>query len=141
MDLYSKILNINNKNIEYAIISAIEEVKKELAGLDYERMCLVYNSYLYEALLKRHVLVHMVDTKDLGLSYNHRFLIAFDGTNYYLCDLTYSQFLNDDFPSLQKNGYQKCDDDLIKEYLKTIDDQEINIGMNEVFTSNNNYRK
>lgn len=70
MDLYSKILNINNKNIEYAIISAIEEVKKELSGLDYERMCLVYNSYLYEALLKRHVLVHMVDTKDLGLSYN-----------------------------------------------------------------------
>ena len=34
MDLYSKILNINNKNIEYAIISAIEEVKKELSGLD-----------------------------------------------------------------------------------------------------------
>ena len=137
MDLYSKILNINNKNIEEVIISAIEEVKKELYGLDYERMCLIYNSYLYEALLKRHVLVHMIDTKDLGLSYNHRFLIAFDGTNYYLCDLTYSQFLNDFFPMLQKKGYQKCDDVLIKEYLKTISKEEISIGMNEVFTSNN----
>ena len=52
MDLYSKILNIKGQNSKQSIVDAIKETKEKLKGLDYERMCLVYNSYLYETLLK-----------------------------------------------------------------------------------------
>ena len=79
MNFYNKILNIKGGNTEKLIDEAIKEVQTELANLDYERMCLVYNSYLYNTLLKKHVLVHIIDTSDLNLSYEHRFLLVFDG--------------------------------------------------------------
>ena len=79
MNLYSKMLNIQNIDTEDLIKSAINEVKNELQGLSPERMCLIFSSYLYNALLKRHLIVHMIDTLDLGASYQHRFVIVYNG--------------------------------------------------------------
>lgn len=141
MNFYSKLLNIKGENTEKLIEEAIKEVQTELANLDYERMCLVYNSYLYNTLLKKHVLVHIIDTSDLNLSYEHRFLLVFDGKEYYLCDLTYSQFKSSEFPELISKGYQKCSDEDIKRYLNIISKENINLCMDEVFTSNNKLRR
>lgn len=141
MDIYSKLLNIKGENTEKLIEEAIEEVQTELADLDSERMCLVYNSYLYSALLKKHVLVHIIDTSDLNLSYGHRFLLVFDGKKYYLCDLTYQQFKSDEFPNLRNKGYQECNDEDIKKYLDIISKEDINLCIDEIFTSNNKLRR
>ncbi len=46
MSLYDKMLNIANIPKESIIEKAILKTKEELNGLDYERMCLVYSSYL-----------------------------------------------------------------------------------------------
>ena len=50
MSLYDRMLNISNISKESIIKKAIENTKNDLDGLDYERMCLVYTSYLYENL-------------------------------------------------------------------------------------------
>ena len=55
MNFYSKLLNIKGGNTEKLIDEAIKEVRTELANLDYERMCLVYNSYLYNTLYQKMV--------------------------------------------------------------------------------------
>ena len=44
MNLYSKMLNIQNIDTEDLIKSAISEVKNELQGLSPERMCFVFSS-------------------------------------------------------------------------------------------------
>lgn len=138
MDLYNKLLNIKGENIASLISDAIKEVKSELKDLDYERMCLVYNSYLYKVLVKKHVLVHIIDTLDLGFTYNHRFLLAFDGIDYYLCDLTYSQFASSSLSELLNSGYIKCDNQVLKTYLNIVGQKEIEMNIAEVFTSKNN---
>ncbi len=138
MNLYSKMLNIQNIDTEDLIKSAISEVKNELQGLSPERMCLVFSSYLYNALLKRHLLVHMIDTHDLGTSYQHRFVVVYNGINYYLCDLTYSMFQNSLFPELLSNGYMKCDSNSLKSYLEIITREDVDLSIDEVFNTNNN---
>lgn len=57
MSLYDRMLNIANLNKEFIIRKAIENTKSDLDGLDYERMCLVYNWYLYENLKDMSVLL------------------------------------------------------------------------------------
>ena len=43
MSLYDRMLNIANIDKETVIKKAIKNTKSDLEGLDYERMCLVYN--------------------------------------------------------------------------------------------------
>ena len=82
-------LNIANLNKESIIKKAIENTKSDLDGLDYERMCLVYNWYLYENLKDMSCLAYIVDTNDLGFDYKHRFvLVPVDDSNYYLNKVT-----------------------------------------------------
>ena len=138
MNLYSKMLNIQNIDTEDLIKSAINEVKNELQGLSPERMCLIFSSYLYNALLKRHLIVHMIDTLDLGASYQHCFVIVYNGINYYLCDLTYSMFQNSLFPELLIKGYMECDGNSLKSYLEIITRENIDLSIDEVFNTNNN---
>lgn len=71
MALYDRILNISNILKEYSIKKAIEKTKEDLKGLDYERMCLVYTSYLYGNLKDLSCLAYIVDTTDLGLDFKH----------------------------------------------------------------------
>ena len=78
MSLYDRMLNIANIDKESIIRKAIENTKSDLDGLEYERMCLVYNWYLYENLKDMSCLAYIVDTDDLGFDYKHRFVLVPD---------------------------------------------------------------
>ena len=127
-------LNIANINKETIIKIAIDNTKKDLANLDYERMCLVYSSYLYENLKDLSCLAYIVDTTDLGLDYRHRFVIVPDNNSkYYLLNLTYKQFADNDerLNKLCNTGYQKIDDDIYNYYLNVVTNNSKNITIDE----------
>ena len=111
MSLYDRMLNIANIDKESIIRKAIENTKSDLDGLEYERMCLVYNWYLYENLKDMSCLAYIVDTDDLGFDYKHRFVLVPDNNLYYLVDLTYKQFGKDDdiLSKLSSDGYEKIE--------------------------------
>lgn len=130
MSLYDRMLNIANIDKESIIRKAIENTKSDLNGLDYERMCLVYNWYLYENLKDMSCLAYIVDTDDLGFDYKHRFvLVPVDDSNYYLADLTYKQFGKDDevLSKLYNDGYEKIDNDKYNYYLSKVTGSDKNI--------------
>lgn len=139
--LYNKILNIKQENTEEMIKDAINETKSILKSLPKEQMCLVYNSYLYNSCQKRHLLVHTIDTNDLNITYQHRFLIIYDGINYYLCDLTYSQFKSNYFIDLLTNGYMKLNNKDLQKYLQIISQENLEISIDAVFMGDNNSRR
>ena len=123
MSLYDRMLNIANIDKESIIRKAIENTKSDLDGLDYERMCLVYNWYLYENLKDMSCLAYIVDTDDLGFDYKHRFvLVPVDNSNYYLADLTYKQFGTDDevLNKLYNDGYEMIDNEKYNYYLNKV---------------------
>ena len=123
MSLYDRMLNIANLNKESIIKQAINKTKSDLANLDYERMCLVYSSYLYENLKELSCLAYIVDTDDLGFDYKHRFvLVPVDDSNYYLADLTYKQFGKDDevLNKLYNDGYEMLDNEKYNYYLNKV---------------------
>ena len=134
MSLYDRMLNIANLNKESIIKRAIENTKSDLDGLDYERMCLVYSSYLYENLKELSCLAYIVDTDDLGFDYKHRFvLVPVDDSNYYLADLTYKQFGKDDdiLSKLSSDGYEKIDNDKYNYYLNKVTGSDKDITIEE----------
>ena len=123
MSLYDRMLNIANIDKESIIKQAIKKTKSDLTNLDYERMCLVYSSYLYENLKDMSCLAYIVDTNDLGFSYKHRFvLVPVDNSNYYLADLTYKQFGTDDevLNKLYNDGYEMIDNEKYNYYLNKV---------------------
>ena len=134
MSLYDRMLNIANLNKEFIIRKAIENTKSDLDGLDYERMCLVYNWYLYENLKDMSCLAYIVDTDDLGFDYKHRFvLVPVDDSNYYLADLTYKQFGKDDdiLSKLSSDGYEKIDNEKYCYYLSKVTGSDKDITIDE----------
>ena len=137
MDLYHKMLNITGNSPELSVEMAISETKDALKYLNYERMCLVYSSYLYNFLLKKHLLVRIIDTLDLGLTYQHYFLLIKTTENYYLCDLTFPQFNSPELASLNNHGYISCDAEIFNRYLEIVTKQKTNLSIDEVFLGNN----
>ena len=134
MLLYDRMLNIANIDKESIIKRAIENTKSDLDGLDYERMCLVYNWYLYENLKDMSCLAYIIDTNDLGFDYEHRFvLVPIDDTSYYLADLTYKQFGKEDeiLNKLYDDGYQKIDNDKYNYYLHKVTGSNKDITIDE----------
>ena len=134
MSLYDRMLNIANIDKESIIRKAIENTKSDLDGLEYERMCLVYNWYLYENLKDMSCLAYIVDTNDLGFDYKHRFvLVPVDNSNYYLADLTYKQFGKDDevLNKLYNDGYEKIDNDKYRYYLSKVTGSDKDITIDE----------
>lgn len=134
MSLYDRMLNIANIDKESIIRKAIENTKSDLDGLEYERMCLVYNWYLYENLKDMSCLAYIVDTDDLGFSYKHRFvLVPDDDGNYYLADLTYKQFGKDDdiLSKLSSDGYEKIDNEKYCYYLSKVTGSDKDITIDE----------
>lgn len=123
MSLYDKLLNIDNKNIETKLNDAIKETYVELNGLTEKRTCMIYSSYLYENLKERHLLGHIINTKDLGSNFAHQFiLMPTIEDEYYLVDLTYRQFEQKpvDLIDLYEKGYQKIDNLVWQEYLDSV---------------------
>ena len=133
MSLYDRMLNISNIDKESIIRKAIENTKSDLDGLDYERMCLVYNWYLYENLKDMSCLAYIVDTDDLGFDYKHRFVLVPDNNLYYLVDLTYKQFGKDDdiLSKLYNEGYELIDNDKYNYYLSKVTGSEKDITIDE----------
>lgn len=127
------ILNIKNQDIEEVIRDSIEEVKEKLQGLDYNQTCLIYSSALFEILKRKHILVHIINTLDLGYSYLHQFLLVYDGNKYYLIDLTYKQFNDNSLSDLNENGYMKIDDNIFKFYLKVVTNNDLTMDLSEAF--------
>ena len=121
MDLYDKMLNINNLDIEEEIKLTISDVKKELSELTTDQTCKIYSSMIYEKLKEKGILSKLIDTENFGNDFSHMFVIALDNNDKYLIDLTYEQFkekekLND----LLTNGYIKIDDETFKDYLEIV---------------------
>ena len=133
MSLYDRMLNITNLDKESIIRKAIENTKSDLDGLEYERMCLVYNWYLYENLKDMSCLAYIVDTDDLGFHYKHRFVLVPDNNLYYLVDLTYKQFGKDDdiLSKLSSDGYEKIDNEKYNYYLSKVTGSEKDITIDE----------
>ena len=134
MSLYDRMLNIANIDKESIIKQAINKTKSDLANLDYERMCLVYSSYLYENLKELSCLAYIVDTDDLGFDYKHRFvLVPVDDSNYYLADLTYKQFVKEDdiLSKLYNDGYQEINNDKYNYYLSKVTGSDKDITIDE----------
>lgn len=133
MSLYDRMLNIANLDKETVIKRAIENTKSDLDGLEYERMCLVYNWYLYENLKDMSCLAYIVDTDDLGFDYKHRFVLVPDNNLYYLVDLTYKQFGKDDdiLSKLYNEGYELIGNDKYNYYLSKVTGSEKDITIDE----------
>ena len=133
MSLYDRMLNIANIDKESIIRKAIENTKSDLEGLDYERMCLVYNWYLYENLKDMSCLAYIVDTDDLGFDYKHRFVLVPDNNLYYLVDLTYKQFGKEDkvLNKLYTDGYQEIDNDKYNYYISRVTGSNKDITIDE----------
>ena len=127
------ILNIKNQDIEEIIRDSIKEVKEKLQGLDYNQTCLIYSSALFEILKRKHILVHIINTLDLGYSYLHQFLLVYDGNKYYLIDLTYKQFNDNSLSDLNENGYIEIDDNTFKFYLKVVTNNDLTMDLSEDF--------
>ncbi len=127
------ILNIKNQDIEEIIRDSIKEVKEKLKGLDYNQTCLIYSSALFEILKRKHILVHIINTLDLGYSYLHQFLLVYDGNKYYLIDLTYKQFNDNSLSDLNENGYIEIDDNIFKFYLKVVTNNDLTMDLSEAF--------
>ena len=122
MELYD-LVNIQHNNIEKAIKEAISDTKKTLKNLTTNQMCLIYTSYVYYELRKKHVVAHIMDTeKDFKMEYRHLFVAIPKGvTQNYIIDLTYNQFqLNSLFNDMYINGYQLLDNEKYQKYLDNI---------------------
>lgn len=123
MDLYSRIKNIYGRNNEAELAKAITVTREKLDGLVEERMCKVYSAFLLMELNSQHVPARLVNTLDLGLDYEHEFiLVPANDDGYYLADLTFSQF-NDTSIQLRQllaTGYQFMDEISLNSYLWTI---------------------
>ena len=88
---YDKILNISDKNIE----DEIEKIVAKYRYIDSEGMCKVLSRQIYYDLLNKHISRQLINTKSLGLSYEHEFLVCNSQINgkIILIDLAFKQFL------------------------------------------------
>lgn len=126
MDLYNLMTNINGKNIEEELKESILVVKEKLKDLTNERTCKIYSGYLLDELTKRHVTARLINSLDLGIPYEHHFLLIPDIDEYFLADLTFLQFnvQPEAFLKLLKDGYQRIDSIAINVYLRIISSGE-----------------
>jgi hypothetical protein len=138
MDLYDRIFNITNKNIKKTIIEAINKCNELINNT--EGMCMVASNIIYNFLLDQHILARIINTKELGIGYEHEAVIVKDKDNYYLIDFTYNQFLKVSSllnKELLKNKFLQIDDETFNKYLDSIPKfyKFENISLNNIFIS------
>ena len=150
MNLFELSQNIGKIDQNKAISDSIKNVNDELNGLTKDRMCKVYSSYVYNELKKNHILARLINTNDLGFDYEHQFILVPINKltkDYYLIDLTYSQFvknIEDEkvFTELLNRGYQKINNELWIQYLKNIlRNNNVNSSIDEAFNKEINNNK
>ena len=132
MDNLYDILNISG-NKEDKIKTSISNVRNTLKDLTENQTCKVYSSYLSDELTKNHVVNKIIRTGDFA-SYDHHFvLVPKDGDNYYLIDLTYSQFNNKHFADLIKDGYIVINKADLLVYLSIVTGEVIDKEMDDIY--------
>ena len=114
---YSNILNVNK---EEAIQEVVNKTKSELEGLTTERTCKVYSDYISRNLHSKNIL--------------HRNIVL-NEEDYYLIDLTYSQFNNFDFVDLLLDGYMIISKNELKEYMNIVGRNNIDIDIDSLLFS------
>ena len=113
-------LNIQNINIDKAIVDVIKNSHDELKGLVTEQTCLIWSSVIYDGLKRKHLPVQMLSTEDIPNAYVHYFnIVPYEG-DYYVIDLTFRQFNNEEFPDLNIFGYQLLNKKEQIEYLRIV---------------------
>lgn len=75
MDLFARMTNIKGIDQTKEIENAIVKVREKLSLLVEERMCKVYNGLLLNELLCSHIPARLINTLDLGINYEHVFLL------------------------------------------------------------------
>lgn len=127
------ILNLDGKTVEEKITRSIAKTKEELSLLDTERMCMIYSGYLLDNLRREHAICRLVDTNDLGLDYQHQFILVNNGDSHYLVDLTYDQFGDDSWDKLLEDGFDLVDDEKFSRYLKVVTKQDSSKNVRDAF--------
>lgn len=129
----SDLLNLNGGNIEDKVVDSIDEVRDEIGDLTTDLTCKIYSDYLKRSLTNKHVINRVINTSDLGLSYEHLFNIVVDGLDtYYLIDLTYEQFKNSEFVELLFQGYMKVNDKDLNKYLEIVTGDVCNFKLEDI---------
>ncbi len=130
------LLNIDNIDVEDKIVDAIDDTREELRELTTDQTCKYYSSSIKNNLTKRHLINRIVNTSDYDLPYEHQFNVVYGNDNYYLIDLTYSQFKNTDFIDLLFLGYMKIDNNIFNDYLKLVGKEECKVLLEDIFSPN-----
>ncbi len=136
----SDLLNLDGSNVEDKIVDAIDDVRVELKDLTTDMTCKIYSDYIKKSLTKKHVISRVVNTSDLDLPYEHQFNVVLDGIdNYYLIDLTYSQFKNSEFIDLLFQGFMKIKNKDFSRYLEIVGNGKSDVKLEDLFEVN--YKK
>ena len=118
MDLNELMRNVRGIDKEKVLRESIDEVRNEFTNIVEKQRCKIYSGRLVEKLKEKHVPVRLINTMDLGYSYEHEFVLVPDSDdNYFLSDLTYSQFNALEFPDLLEFGYERVNSDILNDYL------------------------
>ncbi len=122
MDLYDRMCNIKNNNIELQLQQSIADVRSKFSEIEEEKTCQFYTTALYRLLKEKNVMAHIINTSDLGYDYSHWFLLVPDFETCYLADLTFSQFsaYTLEFSDLLIAGYEKANNEFLDKYLSTV---------------------
>lgn len=142
MDLFARMKNIKGIDQTKEIENAIVKVREKLPFLVEERMCKVYNGLLLNELLCLHIPARLINTLDLGIDYEHVFLLIphknMTGGGYILADLTFFQFHHDLENEFLKKGYQEIDNIHFNRYLKVVSQKELDffVSLEEAFYEN-----
>lgn len=125
MEIFKMMQNIRGVNAEEEIKNAIYTVKNELFGLTENQTCVIYSSHVFDELKQRHLNVRLINTLDLGLNFEHYFVLVSSEGKYFIVDLTYSQFSNSNFNEILVNGYMMVDNNKLNKYLSLIERKQV----------------
>ena len=134
MDNLYDLLNIGG-NKEEKIKSCIDKARLELRNIIEKQRCKIYSAYLSEELNKNHIVNKIIRTEDFSTYDHHFILIPKDGDNYYLVDLTYSQFNNEHFNELLENGYMVVNKVELLIYLSIVTGMVIDKEIDDIYFS------
>jgi len=143
MDIFKMMQNVRGINVQEEIENSIKVTKEKLKDLTINRMCYVYNSYLFEEMKKRHLNVRLINLLDLGFDFKHYFVLVSGDGEFYLADLTYEQFCNQDLNSLMSEcGYMRLNDYLLNKYISfVLRKQANNLSCDDLFYIDINGKK
>lgn len=129
---YTNILGLDKEEV---IIDVINSIKNELKDLTTDRTCKIYSDYVSSYLRSKYILNRNIDTGEFGCDYSHKFCLVPKEEDYYLIDLTYSQFNNLEFLDLLIDGYMIVNKEELKRYIEIVGKSKKDISVDTLFFS------